>query len=129
MTILYISLYKNRMTVRNLDNGCEFSGSGAFSNQRLLVAQFFAARDVLYTLIQQQKAENWLARLLKIKRFRILVDAMELNEGGLSQVEERAIMEMVAGAASMRYRQLEVRCSSHVRSDVEVRALLANAGA
>lgn len=126
MTILYISLYKNRMTVRNLDDSREYSGSGAFSNQRLLVAQFFAAHDVLYPLIQQQKGENWLARLLKRKCFRILVDAMELNEGGLSQVEERAIMEMVASAVSMRYRQLEVRCSSHVRNDVEVRALLAN---
>lgn len=126
MTTLYISLYKNRMTVRNLDNGREFSGSGGFSNQRLLVAQFFAARDVLSALIQQQKPENWLTRVLRKRRFRILVDAMELNEGGLSQVEERAIMEMVAVAVSMRYRQLEVRCSSHVRSDVEVHALLAN---
>ena len=125
MTTLYIALYKNRMTVRNLDDGGEYNGSGAFSNQRLLVAQFFAAHKVLFELIQQLKPESWLARLLQRKHFRILVDAMELNEGGLSQVEERAIEEMVATAVSLRYRQLEVRCGNHLRSDVEVRALLA----
>lgn len=125
MNILYVTIRKNRMSVRDLDTGREAVGHGAFSNQRILIGAFFAAEKVLRDLIEQVKPQSWLDRFVRRRRYDIVIDALELNEGGLSQVEERAIMEMAAGASAMRYRQMVIACAVQPRTDDAVRALLA----
>lgn len=125
MNILYVTISKNRMSLRDLDTGREAVGHGSFSNQRILIGAFFAAEKVLRDLIEQVKPQGLLDRFVRRRRYDIVIDALELNEGGLSQVEERAIMEMAAGASAMRYRQMVVACAVQPRTDDAVRALLA----
>jgi len=125
VNILYVTLRKNRMSLRELKSGKEVVGHGNFSNERILIGAFFAAEKVLRDLVVQVKPAGLLYRLFKWPRYDMVIDALEMNEGGLSQVEERAIMEMAAGAMSMKYRQMVVACATQPRTDDEVKALLA----
>ena len=43
MSVLYIQIRRNQITVRDLESKREVSGDAAFSNQRLLIANFFVA--------------------------------------------------------------------------------------
>lgn len=43
MSVLYIQISRNKITVRDLESKREVSGDAAFSNQRLLIANFFVA--------------------------------------------------------------------------------------
>ncbi|EII3551414.1 hypothetical protein MLW60_18520, partial [Escherichia coli] len=60
---------------------------------------------------------------LPAKRMDIVVSALEMNEGGLSQVEERILHEVVAGATLMKYRQFHIHAQSVVLSDSAVMAM------
>ncbi len=48
MSVLYIQISRNKITVRDLESKREVSGDAAFSNQRLLIANFFVAEKVLH---------------------------------------------------------------------------------
>lgn len=50
MSVLYIQIRRNQITVRDLESKREVSGDAAFSNQRLLIANFFVAEKVLQDL-------------------------------------------------------------------------------
>ncbi len=106
MSVLYIQIRRNQITVRDLESKREVSGDAAFSNQRLLIANFFVAEKVLQDLVLQLHPRSTPAFFLPAKRMDIVVSALEMNEGGLSQVEERILHEVVAGATLMKYRQL-----------------------
>ena len=119
MSVLYIQIRRNQITVRDLESKREVSGDAAFSNQRLLIANFFVAEKVLQDLVLQLHP-----RFLPAKRMDIVVSALEMNEGGLSQVEERILHEVVAGATLMKYRQFHIHAQSAVLSDSAVMAML-----
>ncbi len=53
MSVLYIQIRRNQITVRDLESKREVSGDAAFSNQRLLIANFFVAEKVLQDLVLQ----------------------------------------------------------------------------
>lgn len=53
MVILYVQLYKNRVVVRNTTTQQEVSGFRTFSNQRLLIAEFFEAEKLIQDLVDQ----------------------------------------------------------------------------
>ncbi|MDC0728807.1 YjaA family stress response protein [Phytobacter diazotrophicus] len=125
MSVLYIQVRKNHITVRNIERKQDVAGSGAFSNQRLLIADFFKAEKVLWDLIEQIRPRSWFRKLLRTDRFDIVISALEMNEGGLSQVEERILQEVVAGATRMRYRCLITHAQSTPLSDDAVMALIA----
>ncbi len=108
MSVLYIQIRRNQITVRDLESKREVSGDAAFSNQRLLIANFFVAEKVLQDLVLQLHPRSTPAFFLPAKRMDIVVSALEMNEGGLSQVEERILHEVVAGATLMKYRQFPV---------------------
>ncbi|HBN1877186.1 TPA: hypothetical protein L1208_004069 [Escherichia coli] len=119
MSVLYIQIRRNQITVRDLESKREVSGDAAFSNQRLLIANFFVAEKVL----QLHPRSTWHS-FLPAKRMDIVVSALEMNEGGLSQVEERILHEVVAGATLMKYRQFHIHAQSAVLSDSAVMAML-----
>ncbi len=96
----------------------------AFSNQRLLIANFFVAEKVLQDLVLQLHPRSTWHSFLPAKRMDIVVSALEMNEGGLSQVEERILHEVVAGATLMKYRQFHIHAQSAVLSDSAVMAML-----
>ena len=125
MLVLYIQVRKNHITVRDIARKQNVSGSGAFSSQRLLIADFFKAEKVLWDLIEQIRPSSWLRKLLRTDRFDIVISALEMNEGGLSPVEERILQEVVAGATRMRYRRLITHAQSTPLSDDAVMALIA----
>ncbi|HCN9192852.1 TPA: hypothetical protein N6711_003118 [Escherichia coli] len=116
---LCIQIRRNQITVRDLESKREVSGDAAFSNQRLLIANFFVAEKVL----QLHPRSTWHS-FLPAKRMDIVVSALEMNEGGLSQVEERILHEVVAGATLMKYRQFHIHAQSAVLSDSAVMAML-----
>ncbi|HEA4618382.1 TPA: hypothetical protein RW203_003455 [Escherichia coli] len=118
MSVLYIQIRRNQITVRDLESKREVSGDAAFSNQRLLIANFFVAEKVL----QLHPRSTWHS-FLPAKRMDIVVSALEMNEGGLSQVEERILHEVVAGATLMKYRQFHIHAQSVVLSDSAVLAM------
>lgn len=120
MIILYVQLYKNRIVVRNTATQQEVSGTRAFSNQRILIAEFFQAEKLVYDLIGQLMPASIWTQFFGRKRFGILAHALEMNEGGLSQVEERAILEVIFGAAGGRAKYPQVVSSKSPLSDSEV---------
>lgn len=128
MSVLYIQIRRNQITVRDLESKREVSGDAAFSNQRLLIANFFVAEKVLQDLVLQDLVlqlhprSTWHS-FLPAKRMDIVVSALEMNEGGLSQVEERILHEVVAGATLMKYRQFHIHAQSVVLSDSAVMAM------
>lgn len=122
MSVLYIQIRRNQITVRDLESKREVSGDAAFSNQRLLIANFFVAEKVLQDLVLQLHPRST-AFFLPAKRMDIVVSALEMNEGGLSQVEERILHEVVAGATLMKYRQFHIHAQSVVLSDSAVMAM------
>ena len=119
MSVLYIQIRRNQITVRDLESKREVSGDAAFSNQRLLIANFFVAENLV---LQLHPRSTWHS-FLPAKRMDIVVSALEMNEGGLSQVEERILHEVVAGATLMKYRQFHIHAQSVVLSDSAVLAM------
>ncbi|MFE4113415.1 YjaA family stress response protein [Kosakonia sp. YIM B13611] len=124
MIVLYAQLYKNRMVVRNLQTQQQVSGSQTFSNQRILIADFFPAEKLLQGLILQVAPRSFWYALPGMGRLAILAHAMEMNEGGLSPIEERAILEMTFGASQGRCRYPQVVASQTPLSDQQVLAAL-----
>ncbi|KHN53877.1 hypothetical protein OI69_05465 [Pectobacterium fontis] len=91
MVNLYIQIRKNQITARNLATQREASMLSAFSNNRILVADFMAASEALRGAIRQVTPfdwRNWFSNTT------LLIHALEMNEGGLSPVEERILQEI-----------------------------------
>ncbi|MCA6927377.1 YjaA family stress response protein [Pectobacterium versatile] len=115
MTILYIQIRKNKMVVRDPETSQELSDSSqVFSNSRLLVADFFRAEKVLQDLTDKFIKRSW----FKFGQDMLIIHALEMNEGGLSQVEERILQE-IAVAASPRARLIVIE-SSQTLVDAEL---------
>lgn len=126
MSVLYIQVRKNQIAVRDVVRKKTVSGRATFSNQRLLIAEFTKAEKVLTDLINQLCPRSWLNNLLPIGRFDIVISALEMNESGLSQVEERILEEVVSGATRMRYRQFFIHAQSIPLSDESVMVMIAH---
>ncbi len=124
MVTLYVQLYKNRMVVRNLNTQQQVSGHQPFSNQRIIVADFFVAEKLLRDLVQQVAPRSFWQFLPKSGKLDILSHALEMNEGGLSIVEERAILEVAFGAGGGRCRELHAIADPAPLSDAQVLATL-----
>lgn len=79
------------MVVRNIDKGNEISENSdiPFSSQRLLVGNFTVAETFLKGLIKKVAPSGWFTPSPKI-----LIHPLEMTEGGFSQVEERALLEL-----------------------------------
>ncbi|MEH2922584.1 YjaA family stress response protein, partial [Samsonia erythrinae] len=88
---LYIQIRKNQITVRHLGTQREASTQSAFSNNRILVADFIAASKVLRSVIRQVTPFDWRNWFSSTT---LLIHALEMNEGGLSPVEKRILQEI-----------------------------------
>lgn len=124
MVTLYVQLYKNRMVVRNLNTHQQVSGHQPFSNQRIIIADFFLAEKLLHDLIMEVAPRSFWHALPGAGKLTILAHALEMNEGGLSAVEERAIMEMTFGAARGRCRAPYVIANPAPLSDPQILEVL-----
>jgi len=96
---LYVRVYRNRMLIRELQAQREQDVHASFSTERLLVGQFNEARVALRQAIKLMLRGKWMSMAPTI-----LVQPMEMTEGGLSQVEERIFHELGAGVGGRRVR-------------------------
>lgn len=101
-TNLYVKISANKFEAKNLsyneDNHWQVLHALApFTNDRLLVAHFVKAETVLQPFIKQL-----LPKSLIPKSFRILVHPLSHIEGGLSDIEERVLKELILGVGAFK---------------------------
>ncbi len=92
----YVKIYKNKIVIKNLSNALPaqmFMPDTPFTSTRLLVGAFSPAVQCLTQAIKSTK--TWLGASP-----RLLIQPMEMNEGGLSEVEERIFRELGLGAGA-----------------------------
>jgi hypothetical protein len=101
--ILYLKLSCNQMHLSLLPSGRELrlQADPPFSNQRLLVADFSAAQQLLRRGLAQLLPRRFLRLSLPPQ---LLIQPLEYLEGGLSQVEERILLELGLGGGARKVR-------------------------
>jgi hypothetical protein len=100
---LYLQLSCNHMHLTHLQSGRELHlpADPPFSNQRLLVADFAAAERLLQRAIGQLLPKRFLRLSVPPQ---LLIQPLERLEGGLSQVEERILLELGLGCGARKVR-------------------------
>ena len=91
--VVYVS--KNHIEILNLKEGTVAAGVGAFTTTRLLVGEFKIAEDLLTRLVKEVNS-----RSLFSAQPGMLMQPLEMTEGGLSMVEERVFLELGQGAGA-----------------------------
>lgn len=93
-----VEIYANKMVVDHADQRLVVKPEEAFTTQRLLVGTFDAALACLKNGLKQAGVMG----LFKSKP-NLLIVAMEMCEGGLSEVEQRCLRELgfMAGAGKV----------------------------
>ena len=92
---VYVKIYKNKFTVKNVDKniGVVINAIEPFTTTRLLVGEFNNAEKLLKETLKKLFTGQWYAASPII-----VIQPMEMIEGGLSPVEERVLRELAFGA-------------------------------
>ncbi|MCA5930231.1 hypothetical protein LET06_04575 [Pectobacterium versatile] len=93
MASLYIRIYRNTLTVRNVDTKQEVTEQSEtpFITTRLLLGQIIPAMKLLDRLARKVAPK----RLIDLfSSHKVIIHAMEMNEGGHSQVEFASYIEL-----------------------------------
>ena len=95
----YLQISCDHLSLRHLESGrhTELHAQPPFSNQRLLVANFSAATQALKTALAELKSRGWLSLPASL-----LIQPMERFDGGLSEIEERCLLELGFGTGMRR---------------------------
>lgn len=114
---LYVRVRRNQFRVRNLESAAEatFDAQPPFTTARLLIGQFLAAENLLKRALKETSTGGIFAITP-----RVLIQPLEMIEGGLSEVEERVLREVAIGAGASKV----VVWVGHELSDAEVREKL-----
>lgn len=105
MADYYLQLRTNSMTLKNLETHEEYTAEGDFSSSRLIIGDFYVAQSLLVQLIDAMKLS---VRLPLTPHHRIVVQALEKNEGGLSPVEVRLLEEITVAAFNHKLKKVIV---------------------
>lgn len=121
MSLFYLQVRRNHLTLKSLETQKTASGAADFSTQRLLIGQFFVAEFCLYNLVPQffPGFINQLRR--RHLRHDIVIHAMEMLEGGVSQVEQRILQEITVAGFPKGYHS--VYADPHPLSDDTVKRI------
>ncbi|MCH9699275.1 MAG: 1-pyrroline-5-carboxylate dehydrogenase [Gammaproteobacteria bacterium] len=96
----YIRVYKNKFRIRHIQSKTEIVAlpDTEFTTQRLLLAQFSIAEKTLLKGIGDLYRRTWFSPSPKV-----LIQQMEMNDGGLSESEQRILKEIAisTGARSV----------------------------
>lgn len=95
MSDLVAYVGKNRIEVLNLKDAKTSGGTASFTTQRLLVGNFPEAEALLKRLLKEVASTGFFATAP-----RLVIQPLEMTEGGLSVVEERVFLELGAGAGA-----------------------------
>lgn len=112
---LLVYVNRNHMEVFNLTNGSIATGVAPFTTHRLLVGEFSLASELLDRLVKEVKAGGLFAKPAKI-----IIQPLSMNEGGLSSVEERVLLEL---GASARAREVRIVVESKLTPDAAITLL------
>ncbi|GGY82671.1 hypothetical protein GCM10011613_29390 [Cellvibrio zantedeschiae] len=97
-SMLYVKIYKNKIVIKNLSDNLSaqmFTPDTSFTTSRLLVGTFAPAVQCLKQAIKSSKSTSWLGASPCL-----LIQPMEMNEGGLSEIEDRVFRELGLGAGA-----------------------------
>ena len=96
---LYIQVRKNRFRLRHIEGKQEreVSAQTPFTTTRLLLGQFQVAETLLKQAIRAIGSGSFF-RVSPV----VVIHPMEMVEGGLSEVEERALRELAKSAGARR---------------------------
>ena len=119
MSDLVVYVRTNHMEVVNVKNGNVAQGTGAFTTTRLLVGRFQVAEELLTKLVGEVKSKGFFSA-----RPRLLIQPLEMIEGGLCEVEERVFLELGASAGA---RHVKVHAGQRLSPQAALDVL--NAGA
>lgn len=91
---VYVRIRRNQFEMRHIEENTEVSLTAfpPFTTQRLLIGEFKPADHLFRKGIKELIGSIWIP-----PNFRILLHPLEMTEGGLSQVEERVLMELATG--------------------------------
>ena len=96
---LYVRVRKNQFWLRNLSSLREaaFDSQPPFTTARLLIGQFQTAQDLLKQAVKKMSKGGIFAISPQV-----LIQPLEMIEGGLCEVEERVLREVAMGAGASR---------------------------
>lgn len=114
---IYVKVYANRLVLRHLERGetLDVTAKTPFTTTRLLVGEFSKAQAQLNALLK-----TFGRRRFQLFMPKILIQPLEMIEGGLSQVEQRLFLELAYSAGA---RKAKVYLG-HELSDEAVKAQL-----
>ena len=94
---VYVRVRRNQFRVRSLDSAAEatFDAQPPFTTARLLIGQFLAAENLLKCAVKEMSK----GRIFAVSP-QVLIQPLEMIEGGLSEVEERVLREVAIGAGA-----------------------------
>src|SRR5688572_19638639 len=94
-TDIYVCITRNLFRVKNVKSGQEAQGvpETPFSTTRMLVGHFESAERTLKAAVARVRGGSFLAP-------NVLMHPLEMVEGGLSQIEERVLLELAKGAGA-----------------------------
>lgn len=95
MSDLIVYLRSNHMEVVNLKDSHVAQGDGSFTTTRLLVGHFKVAEELLTNLIAEVKSRGFFS-----PQPRLLIQPLEMVEGGLCEIEERVFQELGISAGA-----------------------------
>ena len=101
MTYLYVQVLENKFIIQVLDNNESreiFLPEKNFTTKRLLVGDFSAAQDCLSKAIKRLAPKKLFTR----KTAAVVMHPMEMNEGGLSEAEERILNELAFSSGAIK---------------------------
>ena len=93
----YVKVYKNKFIVKNIleNNEVTLTATQPFTTKRLLVGEFIEAEKLLTKAIKIASKNKWYYPSPVV-----VIQPMEMAEGGLSGIELRAIRELALGAGA-----------------------------
>lgn len=88
---VYIRMYSDKVVITRLDTGRTISRTAKekFSSSRLVIANFGFAEDAVLATLKELNGTPLLSPAL-----RVVIQQMEKLEGGLSQIEKRALLDL-----------------------------------
>lgn len=93
----YVQVFRNRFVISLLASGVRVERAGDFSHPRMLIGKFQEAEKLLGELLQEAYGKSVFPQ-----RPLVVVHPKEVLEGGLTDIEERVLMEMALGAGARR---------------------------
>lgn len=114
---IYVRVSKNRFRVKNIGTGAEadVTPTPGFTTTRLLVGQFREAQTAL-----KEAMGKVIAKGLFTASPGVVIQPLEMTDGGLSEIEERIFRELAVGAGAAKV----VVWLGHELSDPEVKGKL-----